>query len=455
MNLLINPYYIVREIMQKKRGEEGEEEDPEDEEQDEEDEEDEEDDEAEAEIEEDQEEEEEEEEEEDDNTATGKGRRSSLSSTEEPLECLVCGKLFHRGQLDLARHAASKTLQHLYAKTKSAEFSFKCNKCKTYFTTSAHLTMHSKHSSCGASKRPGRQAAIAAAANIASTGAARKTTTLWVSSSSLKTGPSESAAPQRTTSNSLSRSRDKPLSPKQLKQQQQNSKGNKAEPNNKAAKASKNTDQGEELGSGPKRGDQKGVVKSEKKLVAKVKQSKHDKVAGGSVVALPVPGSRREERMSIDKSAEKDKDRDPPHQDPSPRSGSSSGGALSASSSSSSSKQDKDKDKGAEKGAEKDNKVVDKEKERKQAMEDRASKKRALAAIAADEALKKRKEMKRSKVMIPQDRKAYFAVGTLLIDQSLIPKDGEKLTVLNFEQYVPADKLAVLEKLKEVLLYDC
>ena len=462
-------FHYVGEKMHRRRGEEGEEDDADDEEQEEEEEdeveegeEDDEEDEEEPEIDEEEQEEDEDDDDDDNNntTATSKGRRSSVSSTEEALECLVCGKLFHRGQLDLARHAASKTLQHLYAKTKSAEFSFKCNKCKTYFTTSAHLTMHSTHSSCGVSKRPGRQAAIVAAASIASSGAARKTTTLWVSSSSLKTGASEPVAPQRTTSNSLSRIKDRSLSPKQLKQQlkqqqqqQQNSKGNKGELNNKGvAKTSKNSVQEQEqgLGSGSKRSDQKGVVKSEKKLVTKIKQSKHDKIAAGgsSEVELSMMGSRKEERMSIDKSAERDKDRDLPHHNPTPSS-SNSDAFIESSSSSSSSKQDK------EKVSDKDNKGVDKETERKQAMEARASKKRELAAIAADEALKKRKEMKRSKVMIPQDRKAYFAVATLLIDQSLIPKDGEKLTILNFEQYVPADKLSVLEKLKEVLLYDC
>jgi hypothetical protein len=43
----------------------------------------------------------------------------------------------------------------------------------------------------------------------------------------------------------------------------------------------------------------------------------------------------------------------------------------------------------------------------------------------------------------------------MLIDRALIPRDGEKLTANNFEQFVPADKKPILDKLKEVLLYDC
>ena len=92
------------------------------------------------------------------------------------------------------------------------------------------------------------------------------------------------------------------------------------------------------------------------------------------------------------------------------------------------------------------------------------------------------------RTIIPADRKAYFAVATMLIDHSRVASDGEKITSTNFEQYVPDEHKKVrsvgvltcgerattsyrcpsrtscacvhicqqvLEKMKEILLYDC
>lgn len=39
---------------------------------------------------------------------------------DKTVECLVCGKLFHRGELDLARHAIAVTLLHQVSKVKRA-----------------------------------------------------------------------------------------------------------------------------------------------------------------------------------------------------------------------------------------------------------------------------------------------------------------------------------------------
>lgn len=47
------------------------------------------------------------------------------------------------------------------------------------------------------------------------------------------------------------------------------------------------------------------------------------------------------------------------------------------------------------------------------------------------------------------DRKAFYAVATLLIDPKSIPLDGEKLTAKNFESFIPEERRAVFEKLKE------
>ena len=54
-----------------------------------------------------------------------------------------------------------------------------------------------------------------------------------------------------------------------------------------------------------------------------------------------------------------------------------------------------------------------------------------------------------STYLVLVDRKAFYAVATLLIDPKAIPLDGEKLTAKNFEAFIPEERRAVFEKLKE------
>lgn len=61
---------------------------------------------------------------------------------------------------------------------------------------------------------------------------------------------------------------------------------------------------------------------------------------------------------------------------------------------------------------------------------------------------------KRAKVLVPADRKAFYALVSLLIDKNSIPSDVI-VTVDNYSSFVSADKLACIEKLKEVLSYEC
>lgn len=70
-------------------------------------------------------------------------------SDSKTLECMVCGKTFSRGPVDLARHQTAITLKHLVSTTSSAQFSFGCRKCNIYFTSKDHLSLHRSQSSCG------------------------------------------------------------------------------------------------------------------------------------------------------------------------------------------------------------------------------------------------------------------------------------------------------------------
>ena len=71
------------------------------------------------------------------------------NSTSKTLECMVCGKTFSRGPVDLARHQTAVTLKHLVSTTTSSQFSFGCRKCNIYFTSKEHLSLHRAQSSCG------------------------------------------------------------------------------------------------------------------------------------------------------------------------------------------------------------------------------------------------------------------------------------------------------------------
>jgi len=63
-------------------------------------------------------------------------------SGERTVLCLVCGKKFPRGVLDLARHTTAITLQHLISHKPKSGYDFHCVKCEIYFTTKAHLELH-------------------------------------------------------------------------------------------------------------------------------------------------------------------------------------------------------------------------------------------------------------------------------------------------------------------------
>lgn len=83
------------------------------------------------------------------------------------LECMICGKLFPRGPIDLQRHATGKsylytfivfifsylcntaiTLKHLISNKKALGFNFGCNTCGLHFGTAEHLASHKSKSTC-------------------------------------------------------------------------------------------------------------------------------------------------------------------------------------------------------------------------------------------------------------------------------------------------------------------
>ena len=66
--------------------------------------------------------------------------------------------------------------------------------------------------------------------------------------------------------------------------------------------------------------------------------------------------------------------------------------------------------------------------------------------------------LKRSRILLPRDRMAYFSVISLLADKNAYevaaPREDNPITPANCEEVVPAQKHQLLKKLKQVLMYD-
>ena len=72
-------------------------------------------------------------------------------------ECMVCGKLFPRGVLDLIRHQTAITLKHTTSSEPTDIFQFSCRRCSLYFASKEHVQMHKFQSSCNKLKSTRQQ----------------------------------------------------------------------------------------------------------------------------------------------------------------------------------------------------------------------------------------------------------------------------------------------------------
>ena len=65
----------------------------------------------------------------------------------------MCGKVFTKGALDLARHQAGTTVQHIVSTKRTSTCIHECSKCHSFFTQEEHLQMHKEFSSCKSSRK--------------------------------------------------------------------------------------------------------------------------------------------------------------------------------------------------------------------------------------------------------------------------------------------------------------
>jgi len=67
-----------------------------------------------------------------------------MDPNDKSVTCLVCGKIFPRGHVDLARHMAAITLKHQVKSKQKGSFTFNCGKCSIYFASKEHLDLHTQ-----------------------------------------------------------------------------------------------------------------------------------------------------------------------------------------------------------------------------------------------------------------------------------------------------------------------
>lgn len=83
--------------------------------------------------------------------------KRNLDSKSDPeskvLECMVCGKKFSRGIVDLTRHQQAITLKHLFSTSRTSTCTLPCDDCGLFFSTQDHLNLHQVQSSCPIKKK--------------------------------------------------------------------------------------------------------------------------------------------------------------------------------------------------------------------------------------------------------------------------------------------------------------
>lgn len=357
--------------------------------------------------------------------------KKEAESSVKAVECLICGKIFARGIVDLQRHQAAVTLKHVFHHKKTAAFPHGCEKCHVWFGTEEHLASHKVDSSCNPNKPPCVDSVVARA--LAEAQKEENNRKAEVS------GPSPA---EGTSSPSSSSNVEKEWIPKILEcmvcgkffprgivdltrhsqaptlQHMFNSKKTKVF-------SVSCPREGCNLWFASLEHKESHMAKSTCNAAVVEALRKAALTAANSIVEVASPGKRERDKISKAANIAASKAR--------------------AASTKMAKKQEREQALfGGVRGLVEDDFVA-------ATHDSKAFSRRERTESTTSDYMPR---SKRSRVLVPDDRKAFFSVASLMIDESKVPM-GTKLSTENFETFIDPAKLPALQRLKDQLLYDC
>ncbi len=354
----------------------------------------------------------------------------STEREDKTVECLVCGKLFPRGLVDLQRHQAAVTLRHHFSTKRTAAFTFHCEKCNIFFGTEGHLELHKLESSCNETKDSQRIGAAQLGADIAAASEMSPTVSRDDITNKSLSEAGNAAAASSSTENVGSAATEEEVPNKILECMV----CGKLFPRG-AVDLARHSQAPTLQHMVSTKKSKTFVVPCEREkcslwFLSKEHMELHMNYSScNELVEMAqnkAAAAARAEQLYLDAQGRG-------------RGKLSKGQAISAGKARLAMMK-----LGKEQGSVGDD--VD--------LIDNLDGKRDLTRQDRSGSGDFSPRSKRARVLLPDDRKAFFGVASLMVDVAKVPV-GVKLNTENFEAYIPSEKLAVLQKLKEQLLYDC
>lgn len=78
-----------------------------------------------------------------------------------------------------------------------------------------------------------------------------------------------------------------------------------------------------------------------------------------------------------------------------------------------------------------------------------------LAKVDGENKSRKERSRRKLQMMIPQDRKTFFSIVSLLVSRENVSLLEDDLSASNFEKCIPPEHQALVQQLGDVLFFDC
>jgi len=353
--------------------------------------------------------------------------KKEAESSVKTVECLICGKIFARGIVDLQRHQAAVTLKHIFHHKKTAAFLHGCEKCHVWFGTEEHLASHKVDSSCNPNKPPYVDSAVARTLAEAQ----KEENNRKADVSGLSPAEGNSSSSSNVEGEWIPKILECMVCGKFFPRGIVDLTRHSHAPTLQHMFSSKKTKvfsvsctrEGCDLWFTCSEHRDSHMEKSTCNVAVVAALQKAALAAANSIVEDTAPGKR--ERDKISKAANI-----------------AAGKARAAST-----KMAKEHEQalfGGVRGRVEDDFVA-------ATHDSKAFSRRERTESTSSDYMPR---SKRSRVLVPDDRKAFFSVASLMIDVSKVPM-GTKLSTENFETFIDPAKLPALQRLKDQLLYDC